>query len=203
MARRIARAQAPGALDWAIHRELNPLISHASVGGHRVSQIVALVRDQPAEWFPRPWPQELAEALAGAVRTLQDEFGPQPAQWAWGRVRTLTFTHPFGERRPLHRVFNRGPFPCGGDGGTISQAGVALTDPTRNPGVVANLRMVVDVGNWDESHFVLAGGQSGNPLSPHYADLLELWLRGEGIPIPWSEKAVASAARTTLQLRPS
>ena len=63
--------------------------------------------------------------------------------------------------------------------------------------------MVVDVGNWDENSFVLAGGQSGNPLSPHYADQVALWRRGEGIPIAWSSEAVAQAAQSTLHLTPS
>jgi penicillin G amidase len=50
---------------------------------------------------------------------------------------------------------------------------------------------------------VLAGGQSGNPRSRHYRDLFELWLRGEGVPIPLGSAAVAAAAVTTLRLEPA
>ena len=53
------------------------------------------------------------------------------------------------------------------------------------------------------SRFSLAGGQSGNPLSPHYGDLFELWRRGEGVPIPWAESEVAAATRDTLVLEPA
>jgi penicillin amidase len=63
--------------------------------------------------------------------------------------------------------------------------------------------MVLDVGNWEESSFRLPGGQSGNPLSPHYDDMLPLWKRGAGVPIAWSPELVASAARETLGLMPS
>ncbi len=48
----------------------------------------------------------------------------------------------------------------------------------------------------------MPGGQSGNPLSPHYDDLLPLWLKGEAVPIPWSAEAVRVATRNTLRLLP-
>ena len=67
---------------------------------------------------------------------------------------------------------------------------------------LATLRFAVDVGEWDRSRFVLAGGQSGNPLSPHYSDQFERWRRGESVPLPFSESAVAEATRSTLRLAP-
>jgi penicillin amidase len=99
-------------------------------------------------------------------------------------------------------AFNRGPFPFGGDGNTLSQAGTAPIKVPSNPGVVASLRMTVDVGDWDRACFVLPGGQSGNPFSPHYDDQLPLWLRGEGVPIAWTAGALAAATRETLYLSP-
>ena len=62
--------------------------------------------------------------------------------------------------------------------------------------------MVVDVGAWSNSRFSLPGGQSGNPLSPHYDDLLPLWLRGDGVPIAWTEDEVRQATVQTLELAP-
>jgi penicillin amidase len=61
----------------------------------------------------------------------------------------------------------------------------------------------MDVGEWDRSRFVLAGGQSGNPCSAHYDDQWERWRQGEAIPLPFSEEAVAAATRTTLRLEPA
>ena len=54
------------------------------------------------------------------------------------------------------------------------QASALPSDPLGNPAFVATLRLVVDVGAWSASRFVVAGGQSGNPLSPHYADQFPL-----------------------------
>jgi penicillin amidase len=58
------------------------------------------------------------------------------------------------------------------------------------------------VGEWENSRYSLPGGQSGNPLSPHYDDLLPLWERGEGVPIAWGEEAVAEGTREVLRLGP-
>ncbi len=62
--------------------------------------------------------------------------------------------------------------------------------------------MAVDVGNWDGSRFSLPGGQSGNPMSPHYSDQIEAWRLGLGLPMAWSDEAVAAAASETLHLVP-
>jgi len=47
-----------------------------------------------------------------------------------------------------------------------------------------------------------AGGQSGNPLSPHFADLLPYWQRGDGVPsrgafVPLAPPRVLSVASPT------
>ena len=50
---------------------------------------------------------------------------------------------------------------------------------------------------------VVAPGQSGNPFSPHYHDLFDLWVRGEGVPIAWTEPEAAAATVATLRLEPA
>jgi penicillin amidase len=66
-----------------------------------------------------------------------------------------------------------------------------------------NLRATIDVGEWANSRFVLAGGQSGNPFSPHYADLLPAWQKGEGVPIAFTPEEMRAAAVTELRLSPA
>ncbi|UCH10867.1 MAG: penicillin acylase family protein [Fidelibacterota bacterium] len=202
MARRIAEAKAPRAAQWALGKGFTPLVPHSMFSARRVGHLVRLVREQPEGWFERPWPQEMADALATVIRTLREQYGNDPNQWAWGRVRPLTLCHSVGERAPLDQVFNLGPFAWGGDASTVSQAATDPADPTANPYFIASLLMVVDVGNWDENRFALPGGQSGNPLSPHYDDQLALWQRGEGVSIAWSATKVEQATRSMLRLMP-
>ena len=111
--------------------------------------------------------------------------------------------HPVGDRKVLAGIYNLGPFPWGGDANTVSQAFAGPDDPLVNPMVIASMRMVIDVGNWEECRFVLPGGQSGNLLSPHYDDMLPLWKRGGGVPIAWSPERVREVGKTTLTLSPS
>ena len=203
MLRRMVEARAPNSVSRAMGQGFHPMIPRSHFGIHGLSHLVRLLREQPDGWFQRSWPEQVAGALGQAVRQLKGQFGASPEAWAWGRVRPLTLTHPLGSRRPLDRIFNRGSFPQGGDGQTVAQTGRLFTDLSANPPVMANLRMVVDVGNWEENRFVLAGGQSGNPLSPHYDDQLALWKRGEGLTIAWSREKVGRVAQSTLRLSPS
>lgn len=203
LARLLLRARAPRTAAWAFSRPFDPLVFRPAFAARMMSLVSRLVREQPDGWLDRPWPKAIAEALAEAIRGLRARHGPDPRRWAWGRVRPLTLEHPFGARRWLRPAFNLGPFPVGGDSNTVAQAGVDLFEPTRNVAALANLRAVMDVGAWDECTFVLAGGQSGNPLSPHYGDQVALWRRGEGVPLRWSPEAIRAAAVHTLRLEPA
>ncbi|MFQ5795121.1 MAG: penicillin acylase family protein [Candidatus Bipolaricaulia bacterium] len=202
MVRRMVETKAPRATQWALGTGFTPLVPYSLFTVRRVGHLVRLLREQPEGWFERPWPQEMADALTTIIRTLRQDYGDDPRQWAWGHIRPLTLRHPVGERAALDRVFNLGPFPWGGDANTVGQAATDPIAPTANPAAIASLRMVVDVGNWEASRFVLPGGQSGNPVSPHYDDLLPLWQRGEGVPIAWSQSEVERVTRSVLRLVP-
>jgi penicillin G amidase len=200
---RTSRAKAPRSWEWALGKGYSAITPHNLFHHRRAGHLVDLVKRQPAGWFERPWPAELADALAAAVRRLAAKHGPEPAGWAWGKVRPLTLLHPVGARKPLDRIFNLGPFPWGGDQNTVAQCGADPLDPEANPPVIQSMRMIVDLGRFEDSRWVLPGGQSGNPLSPHYADQLALWQRGEGVPIPFSEAQVSAASTRRLSLLPS
>jgi penicillin amidase len=48
-----------------------------------------------------------------------------------------------------------------------------------------------------------APGQSGQPGSPHYADLLPLWQKGEYFPMTYSRARVEQVTRHRLKLKPA
>jgi penicillin amidase len=203
MAQQIVLAKAPNSARWALAKGFSPLSAETMLFARRTGHLVDLLRRQPAGWFDRSWPEEIAASLAAALRRVEVRYGSDPTAWQWGSVRPLTFKHPAGERKPMDQVFNLGPFPWGGDANTLNQAAVSFLDPAANSGFVASMRMAVDVGNWDENRFILPGGQSGNPLSPHYDDQLDRYREGGAIAIAWSKEAVNQAVQTKLELRPS
>jgi penicillin amidase len=199
---RVARAKAPTAWPFALGAGRVGAVGGNLFADRRVAHLSRLVREQPAGWFAS-WPAEMEAALAHAVRELRKFAGPSPAYWAWGHLRMLRLEHPlFGNHKWLGPAFNRGPVPWGGDSNTVSQAGVKLSEPAEYTHNIANLRCVFDLADLAKSTFALAGGQSGNPLSPHHADQFELWRVGESFAVPWVQEDVIRAATATLRLLP-
>lgn len=203
MIQRMARAKAPNSADWVNGRQHHPLMARSFFCVREVSHLVSQILEQPDDWFEDGWPAEMGKALAGAVQRLREHFRSGPEDWSWGGVHQLVLLHPLGVRSPLDKIFNLGPFPLGGDHQTIGQAGRLSTEFGSNVSGIANLRMAVDVGNWRDNYFVLAGGQSGNPFSPNYDDLLQLWLKGESITLAWMGHAISRATEHILELVPA
>jgi penicillin amidase len=47
----------------------------------------------------------------------------------------------------------------------------------------ASLRALFDLADLSRSRFIIAGGQSGNPMSAHYADFTRPWRDGRYVTI--------------------
>lgn len=204
MAQRIVRAKAPHAVEWVLGSTLSVLTAYHFWCFRRTQHLIRLLHQKPAGWFARSWPEEMADALATVYRRLEQQHGPPGPRWAWGRLHSVVMHHPLGRQsKVLGKIFNLGPVPAGGDTDTINQASVLFADPLAATDNIASLRMVVDVGAWGNSRFVLPGGQSGNPFSPHYGDQFALWQRGEAVPIAWTPEEVNQAAVRTLDLNPA
>ena len=63
-------------------------------------------------------------------------------------------------------------------------------------------REVIDLTDWDRSTATSVPGQSGQPGSPHYGDLLPLWGEGRYFPLLYSREAIEKTARERLVLEP-
>jgi penicillin amidase len=123
-------------------------------------------------------------------------------QWTWGRIHPAGFNHVLGAQKPLDRVFNRGPYPYGGDTNTVWQAAWVPKLTISSQGGSASWRQIIDVSNWDASRVVHTTGQSGHPASKHYDDMIPLWLNGQYHPMLWSREQVEANAEARLRLEP-
>jgi penicillin amidase len=65
------------------------------------------------------------------------------------------------------------------------------------------LRYAVDLGDPEHALFGLAGGQSGHPGSPHYADALADWLSGQPRPLWMHASDVSYHQKGTWELHPA
>jgi penicillin amidase len=206
MVRRVAQVKAPQSWRWVAGGSIGALDSCNLGSFRRTGHLVRLLREKPDGWFSHSWNEEIAAALAAAVGFLKQRFGTRPSRWAWGRIRPLWLRHPLSRAQGwkgwlLKSLFNLGPLPHGGDSNVINQAGTLPLDPLASANDLPSLRAVVDVGAWHKSRFVLPGGQSGNPLSPHYGDMLEMWRQGKGVPIAFTAEEVVAATATVLALQ--
>ena len=198
----IALAKAPNSFEWALGKGVSPIKPYTLLVARRVGHLVKLLNEQPDGWFDSGWQRIIQIALTNTIKSLRKSYGSIPANWLWGNVRDLKLKHVLGEITLLSSIFNRGPLRIGGDANTVFQAAPALDDLSKGPLAIPSMRMVIDVGEWENSIFSLPGGQSGNPLSSHYDDLLPLWLNGKGIGIAWKEETIRSSTVHKLTLSP-
>jgi penicillin G amidase len=119
-------------------------------------------------------PGALAAAWAAALAC----GGPDPAGWRWGDVHQVARAHPLAGTGPLP------PVPMGGDADTIQAAGFGWR--RGDPFTVLSVsvyRQVVDLADPGTASFVIPGGSSGDPASPHFADQLAQWAQHQRIPM--------------------
>lgn len=156
----------------------------------------------PETGIPQPKTELLHRGLRIALKTLQAYLGDDMSTWTWGRVNRVHFAHPLGAVKPLHLLFNRGPYPMSGDQDTLLRASGAPTFPFKPVGVIDAVRFVADVSDWDKCQMIIPGGQSGHVASPHYADQIRLWREGLLHTLPFTRAAVERQSRARLTLRP-
>ena len=122
--------------------------------------------------------------------------------WRWGQEQYhhALIRHQLADiaTPEVRAKLNVGPYPRGGDSFTVSATGNA--DNQTSGG---SLKIIADTENWDNSLGLNNPGQSGDPESPHYRDLFEIWSRGKYFPIFYSRPKVESVAEERWTLQPA
>jgi len=138
-------------------------------------------------------PDLLAKTLDATVSEFETALGPDKGRWRYGNLHFLYLKHP-----AIEKAFDRGPIPMGGDASTIN----VMAGPGFRASVGASFRMLLDLADWDRSRLTNMPGESGDPDSPHYADLIDDWANGRYHPMPFTRKAVEAATRERINLLP-
>jgi penicillin amidase len=125
----------------------------------------------------------LAESLERALTDLRKRYGVDMQAWKWGEAHAAQHRHrPFSRQPWLARFFDLS-VPSAGDAYTINAGRSDFNDeaaPYANRHA-ASYRAIYDLANPEASLFIHSGGQSGNPVSPHYRSFTDAWARGEYI----------------------
>ena len=121
----------------------------------------------------------------GLRRTLavMSELESDRSQWRWGRLNIATFGH------PLLTVYDQISVEKSGGAGTVYSNG-------------ATFREIFDMADWEKGISTTSPGQSGQPGSLHYGDLIESWAGGDYFPLAYARTAVEEVAVHRLVLKP-
>ncbi len=178
--------------------------------------------DDPATAAVETREGRLSAALDDAGAELRRAIG-DPARWAWARVHTTTFREQtLGKSGigPLEAYFDAGPYGVPGTSDAVNNGNTDLgawyPDPDV-PGAVPgtlrdaftmtnhpSYRLTIEVAlpTLDEARIVISTGQGGNPGGRHDGDLIDDWIAGRTVPLPFTRQAVEKALATRLVLEP-
>ncbi len=143
--------------------------------------------------------QVLLQTLDSAWKQTEQLLGPDPHKWSWGRLHTIRFRHSLDRLPAAAMLLDLGPLSRPGDGNTVNATWVGRKFEQEGG---ASYREILDTADWDHSLAVNTPGQSGQPGSPHYSDLLPLWDVGQYFPLIYSRRMVEMDAQDRLLLKP-
>lgn len=137
----------------------------------------ALINNEPsARWFDDVLTADTVETVDNiicqsfqqTISKLRKRLGElSAADWAWGRVKNTRIMHLV----PNFRSFSRTGIVNGGGSSMVN-----ATSGTHGP----SWRMVVQLdGEWPTGYGLYPGGQSGNPGSIYYDNMIDRWANGD------------------------
>ena len=181
-----------------------PAPARAAVDELDLQRVIGELRAPRAAVFgsaPNPAARSLlVTTLETAYRQLGETLGTDATHWSWGQLHAVWFRHPLDQVPGAADLLDRGPVPRPGDGDVLQATGFEGRTFAQRSG--ASYREVFDLADWDHSRAINVPGQSGQPLSKHYDDLLPLWATGQYFPLAYTRAAVDAATTDTLRLLP-
>jgi penicillin amidase len=182
-------------------------------GDSRWFMVVGRLLRQPANAFWDDRHTDTVETrddiLIHALRDARDEMtrrqARRPSEWEWGRLHRMDLhSQTLGESGigPVEWLFNRDGWKVSG-GGSIVDA--TSWDAAEGYGVTSapSMRMVVSLGDFDDSRWINLSGASGHAFHPHFTDQTDLYVDGRTLPWSFSEQAVTAHGEDTLTLTPA
>ncbi|HXZ04889.1 MAG TPA: penicillin acylase family protein, partial [Ktedonobacteraceae bacterium] len=172
--------------------------------------LIRLLNERNDRWFadsavpngPSSWDEALSRAFTAAIEELREKLGSDISRWKYGKIHKMTYTHPLGAIKPLDKIFNRGPYPIGGDIDTVNM-GASLPNQPETVVTVPSYRQIVNLADLKASLSGHAPGQSGQPGSKHYADFIKPWLHVEHHPQLFERGMIEENAEGIIQMIPA
>jgi penicillin G amidase len=197
----ISRHIGPALVNATVPEAARPLLNMPSVSAifDLLENPDASLGENPAASRDKILLQSIGEAVGETSKLLGDDSG----QWRWGKLHHAEFDHalsPLADAS-MQAQMKVGPIEIGGASNVPHAATYRTSDFRLIAG--ASFRMVLDVGNWDNSRAINTPGQAGSPYSPHFGDLAPLWATGQYVPLLYSRDAVERAASEVVTYAPA
>lgn len=149
--------------------------------------------DASSPWWNGRRRDTVAAAFHTAVAAAAERLGGTPSRWRWDGVQRVALRHELAGEIPLLGGLLNRDRPWGGGPATLGRARYRYHQPfLARAG--ATVRVVAELGPRIEARAIIPGGQSGHPLSSHYADQFPAWLDGLLEPLAPSPEAVPGPA---------
>jgi penicillin amidase len=136
-----------------------------------------MVSEQPQHLLdPRfaTWDAMLLAGIDGVIEDATRTGAGDLSQHVWAEYNVVRYRHPLSAAVPLiGRWLDMPSYAVPGD---------LYTPRVAWGSVAASERMVVSPGREAEGIMEMPTGQSGHPLSPHYGDSHDAWIKGEATP---------------------
>ena len=124
--------------------------------------------------------------------------------WRWGNAHQVEFNHVIFGRIPIIQNLLNQSVETGGGHFTVNKGAYRYRDENKSftnihgPGY----RGIYDLADSRRSRFMIATGQSGNPLSPLYNNFMDAWQRGKSIILNSSKENLIKSHRGIIQFVP-
>jgi penicillin amidase len=134
-------------------------------------------------------------AFKETINNLENNFGSDVALWTWNSAHSLEFEHPIGKVKLLSRFFNVGPYEVPGANEVINNLMYFYSDEKVNIVKAGpSTRRIIDFSDIENSVSILPTGNSGNPMSAHYSDQADMYVKGEFRKMLLNKKEIASVS---------
>jgi penicillin amidase len=187
--------------------ELGPLFDTFRMPDPLFLREILTERQEWCDDVATPEPESCADTVAAAFETalsdLTAKYGADMSAWRWGAAHQAVFVNRILGRVPLLGSWVEPRIETDGDDDTPNRGTYMATYPAAPFTHVhgAGMRAIYDFTDLDRSLFALTPGESGNPLSPHYADTLRGWRDDVYFRLGPAAEGAAGAPKT-LVLRP-
>ena len=184
------------------YRHLNPALTEAIFGNQSLINsidsytVLDLIDDKAYE-------DVVLTSLETSFNEAKHLLGEDSNNWKWGDLHKTNFNHPLLDNKNniYANIMKINNYSRGGTGNTPNSTSFSPDDFLVRSG--GSWRFVVDTNNWNGARMTNAPGQSGDPRSKFYDNLVEGWANEKSFPLLFTKDAVMENMDSIIKLLPS